>query len=152
QGLDHMRDESVIGFAARRDAAMEAAEKVSGRALDAPIVKRKRWVGNDDVKFLQSGAFEQLGVVECVAPFDARAVFAVQEHIHSAERPYAAVRLLSEEREIIVADLLGHADQQRSRTARRVADARPFLRLEQFGDQSRDLRRCVKIAALLAGL
>src|SRR5262245_1739866 len=140
-----MGDESVISFATRRHTAVEAAEEVLGRVLGAPLVERERRVGNDDVELLQRITFEQLGAVERVAPFDARAVFAVQEHIHTAERPYAAIRLLSEEGEIVVADFFGHADQQRTRAARRVAYARPFPRTEQLGQKRRDLRRGVKL-------
>ena len=123
----------------------------------APLVERKRRIGDHDVELHQGVFLDQRRAAERVAPLDAGLVHAMQEHVHLAQRPGAPVGFHAVQRDIPFALGVGrhglpHLDQQRARSAGRIADAVARLRLEQLRQQHGDFRRRVELARLLAGV
>ena len=120
--LDHVADEGVIAFTLGRMPCQKRPWRsvVAVRAL----VERKRRIGDHDVK-APARCFQELRVAQSIAPFDVlgRDAYVMQEHIHHAERPGAAVVLLPIDSVIVAADLLGAFDEQRATATRWITDA-----------------------------
>ena len=152
RGFDHVADEGVVALALGRHAAPVAVEAVVRGIFCTPFVERERRVSDNDVEFHQAVVLDQRRAGEGVAPFDARAIHAVQEHVHARQRPGAAVGFHAEQREIAAADGARGLDQQTARAAGRVADAVTGLGLYQLRQQFGYLVRGVKLARLLAGI
>ena len=131
--------------------APETAVFVAGGAFRPPLVQREGGIGDHDVEAHQAVALHQRRVVQRVAPLDARGVAAVQIHIHTAERPGAAVALLPGQEVVAVRHLARRADEQRAGPACRVADAVAALRRHQPRQKLRNHLRRVKFASFLAG-
>jgi hypothetical protein len=115
-------DEGVVALALGRHAAPEAVVRVVLGEILAPLVEAERGIGDDDVEPHQVVALDQAGAGDGVAPLDAGIIHGVQEHVHAAQRPGGAVGLLAVEGEVLGADLLGDADEQRTGAAGGVAD------------------------------
>ena len=95
-------------------------------------------------------------LLERVALTDVGAADAVQQHVHLADGPGAAVEFLPGQFEIagIAADLLHvllRLDQHAARPAGRIVDRHAFLRLDQLDHEPDDLGRRVELATLLPG-
>ena len=150
--LDHVADEGVIAFALGRHAAPEAPVAIRRRVVRAPLVEREGRVGDDDVEVHQVVALAVLRVAQGVAPADVPGghVHVVEQHVHHAKRPRAAVDLLPVDGVILAADLLGTLDQQRSAATGGVTDALAGLRIEQAGEQGADFGRGVELTGFLA--
>ena len=125
---------------------------VGGGVLRAPLVEREGRIGDHHVEGHQAVAFDQGRAVEGVAPFDARGVLGVQEHVHARQRPGGAVHLLAVQGEVVGADFLGGADQQRAGAAGRVADGVAGLRRRQLRQQPGDRSGGVELTGFLAGV
>ena len=76
----------------------------------------------------------------------------MEQHVHHGQRPGAAVELLTIEREVVGAHLAARLDEQGTRAARWIADARAGGALGQTSQQARDLLRCKKFSSLLSGV
>ena len=80
-------------------------------------------------------ALDQSGAIERVAPFDARGVLGMQKHVHPSQRPCRAVHFLAVKGEVLGPDLFGRPDQQRTGTARRIANGVAGLRRRSFASR-----------------
>ena len=98
--FDHVGDEGVVALALGRNASPEPLVRIVPGEVGPPLVERERRIGHHDVELHQRIVFDQLRVGDRVAPLDAGGVLLVQEHVHPAERPRAAVRFLAEERKV----------------------------------------------------
>ena len=127
--FDHMGNERPVARALRRDAAMKPLVLIVGGVFRAPFVQREGRIGDDHVEGDQPVILDELRIGQRVAPFEPRAVDAVQEHVHLGERVRAAINLLTVEHHMARADELRRLDQQRSGTAGRVADLLAGVRL-----------------------
>ena len=150
--LEHVADEGPVALALGRNAAPEAVVGVVGRLVGAPLFEREGRIGHDGVELHQRVALLELRVAQRVAPADGGAVETVEQHVHHGQRPGAAVELLAVEREVVGAYLAARLDEQGTRAARRVADARAGGALGQTSQQGRNLLRCKKFSSLLPGV
>ena len=150
--LEHVADEGPVALALGRNAAPEAVVGVVGRLVGAPLFEREGRIGHDGVELHQRVALLELRVAQRVAPADRGAVETVEQHVHHGQRPGAAVELLAVEREVVGAYLAARLDEQGTRAARRVADARAGGALGQTSQQGRNLLRCKKFSSLLPGV
>jgi hypothetical protein len=135
-GFDHVQDEGVVAFGARRQATTETAELVGVGPLESPLFQAERRVGHHNVEVLEAGGtVKQLGVADGVAPLDAVVVFAMQEHVHLGQGPGAANGLLPVERVLaragVLTDQATALHQQRARTTGGVAYLVALLRRHQ---------------------
>ena len=111
--LDHVADKGIVTFALRRNAAMPAIEALHLLTclVGAPLIEGEGRIGRYYLETHELVVFYEFGFQERIAPFDTRAVLVVEEHVHHAERPGAADRLLTEERNVIafvsLADVAG---------------------------------------------
>ncbi len=152
RGLDHVADEGPVALGLGRNAAPEAVEAVVLGFLRAPLVQREGRVGHHDVEFHQAVVLHQRRAGEGVAPFDAGAVGAVQEHVHARQRPGAAVDLHAEQGVVAAAHFVGGLDEQAAGATGGVADAVARFGGGKSGDQPRDAVRGVELAGFLAGV
>ena len=150
--LEHVADEGPVALALGRNAAPEAVVGVVGRLVGAPLFEREGGIGHDGVELHQRVALLELRVAQRVAPADRGAVETVEQHVHHGQRPGAAVELLTVEREVVGAHLAARLDEQGTRAARRVADARAGGALGQSCQQGRNLLRREELAGLLPGV
>ena len=97
-------------------------------------------------------SLDERRAVESVAPFDARGILLVQEHVHPREGPGCAVDFLPVEGVVVRTDFVGGADQQRAGTTGRVAYRVAGLRSGEAGEQSGNSGRRVEFPGLLAGI
>ena len=112
RALDHVANKGVIPLALRRHAPVEAVKLVRIGGFGPPLVERERRIRHHHVELHQRIALDELRVQERVAPFDPGAILVVDEHIHSAKGPCAAVHFLPVEREVVVAHRIGYLDEE----------------------------------------
>ena len=108
----HMEDESVVAAALRRHMGREALVRVGFGLFVPPLVKAERRIGDDDVEAHQVVALNQGRRIQRVAPVDPGAVLLVQQHVEARQRARLAVRFLTEQLEIAVADFFAGPQQQ----------------------------------------
>ena len=152
---DHVLNEHQVGLlAALRHEVREPLLEL--HALGAVVLREGR-IGNHPVETADFATPVQMqGLLERVALTDVRAADAVQQHVHLANGPGAAVEFLPGQFEIagIAADLL-HVllglDQHAPRPAGRIIDRHAFRWLDQLDQEPDDLGRRVKLAPLLPG-
>ena len=119
----HMEDERVVAAALGRHMRREALVGIGLGLFVPPLVEAEGRIGDDDIEPHQVIAFDQSRRVERVAPIDPGAILLVQQHVKARQRPRLAVRFLAKELKIAVADFFAGAQQQRTRTACRIANA-----------------------------
>jgi hypothetical protein len=125
-------------------AAVIAVERIGLGFLDAPLVEGEGRIGHDDVELHQAVALDEARDCAGVAPLDAEAVHAVQEHVHAAEGVGGAVALLAEESEVAFVGLTAHLDEKGAGAAGGVANGVAFLGFQQTGEKRGNLTRACR--------
>src|SRR3989339_1333107 len=97
----HMLKKGIITLGLGRNAVAKSAISVICRGLTAPVLKRKRRIGNDPVKKHQFAVLDQFWITNGIAFFYIRIRQVMQEHIHLADGPGAEIFLLAKERYIL---------------------------------------------------
>ena len=113
-GLNHVADEGVVTLGFRRNTPPEAVVDIRFGLFDAPFLQGKRGIGHDVVEFHQAVMLHECGGGEGVAPLDPGGVRLVQEHVHPAQGPGAAVHLHAVDGMVTVAHGPGGLDQKSS--------------------------------------
>ena len=118
------------------------------------VVLAEGRIADDPVKAHQLATVPMAWVGERVVVLNICALDAVQEHVHLADGPDAAVVVLPVEAEVTrVATVLGDVvlgeDEHAARADAGVVDSHP--RFQQLDHQADDVARGVELAALLAG-
>ena len=127
--------------------------KGSFGAFSAPhLSSEKGGIGDHHVEPHQVVPLDERRAVQGVAPFDARGVLLVQEHVHPREGPGRAVDLLPVEGVVVRTDFVGGADQQRAGPTGRVAYRVARLGCGEPGEQSGNGGRRIEFPGLLAGV
>ena len=127
--------------------------------LHAPcrVVLRERRIGDHAVEAADLAAPVQVQrLLERVAVPDVGAADAVQQHVHLADGPGAAVEFLAGEFQVAgvaarLLDVLLGQDQHAARPHGGVVDAHALPRLDDLHHQADDLGGRVELAALLPG-
>ena len=152
RGFDHVADKRPVAFALRRNAAPKTVVFVSGGVIGSPLVQRERRIRYDGIEFHEPVALFEFGIVDGIAPADGGIVEPMEEHIHDREGPSASVGLLSVKGEVFRPDFAPGFDKQRTRSARRIANARSRLAFRELGDERGNLWRREKFSGLLSGV
>ncbi|OPY78026.1 MAG: hypothetical protein A4E65_02456 [Syntrophorhabdus sp. PtaU1.Bin153] len=127
-GLNHVADKGIIALAFRGDSAPETFEPVRFCLSSAPFVEGERWIGHYDVELHEAVVLHKGRIGQRIAPLDASAIQAVEEHVHAGERPGAAVHLHAEEGKIPAAHLPRCLNKETAGTAGRITYAVSRLR------------------------
>jgi len=120
------------------------------------ILLREGGIADDAVEAHQFTVLVQvLGIDQCVGVADVGVADAVEQEVHLADGPHAAVGVLPVERDVLrvaagLLDVIAGEDEHAAGTDAGVVDAHPGLRLEQADHQSHHLAGGVELAALLA--
>ena len=152
---EHVLHEHQVGLLARLGHPDGEAAGILDVLLD--VVLGEGRIGEHAVEAHQLAVLVLvLRAAEGVVLADVGVRDAVQEHVHLADGPDAAVALLAEEREVarvaaVLADVLARLDQHAARAAGRVVDAHAWLRVDELDQHADDIGRGVELAALLAG-
>ena len=122
----------------------------------AAVVLRERRIGEDAVELADLPVVQDLRVLQRVRVLDGEARDVVEDHVHDADRPDGAVRVLAVEGEVVrVLALLLHIlvalDQEAAGADGGVVDLLPGARLHELHEQADDFAGRVELAALLAG-
>ena len=150
----HVLEEHQVGLLAALGA--EAVAEALGELYPlAVIVLREGRVADDAVKAHQLALVQVERVEQRVVVLDVGVGDAVEEHVHLADGPNAAVGVLAVERQVtgIAAGLLhvlAREDQHAARADARIIDAHPGLGPEQPHHQPHHVAGGVELAALLA--
>ena len=154
----HVQQKAQVAPRARRDRviAVESVMRVVGRELVPPVLQAERRIRDHPVVGQQPPAVVQQPRLRDHVPFfQPRRPQSVQQQVQLANGQRAPVALLTFQHQVprvavVLLDVLRRVDQHPARPRRRVADAHPFLRFQQFHDQPDHLARGVELAALLA--
>ncbi len=151
---DHVLHEHEVGLLAGfRAEFAEAAGELHGGAA---VVLRERRVGEHAIEFARLTVFQDQRVLQRIPVLDGEAGDVVEDHVHVADGPDRAVRVLPIERKVVgilplLLDVLVGLDQKTARAGRGVVDGVAGLGLGELHQQAHDLGGGVELAAFLAG-
>ena len=134
----------------------QSRKRVGELQRGAAVVLRERRVGEHPVELANLPVVQDLRVLQRVGVLDGEARDAVEDHVHLADRPDGAVRVLPVEREVVrvfalFLDVLVALDQHAARADGRVVDLIARRGLHELHQQADDFAGRVELAALLAG-
>ena len=153
QARQHVLDEHEVGLLAGLRAPF--AEAVGEAHVGAAVVLRERGVGEHPVELADLPVLQDLRVLQRIPVPDGEVGDVVEDHVHVADRPRGAVRVLPVERQIVrVLALLLHVavrlDQEAAGTGGGVVDRVAGPGPGELHQQAHHFRGRVELAALLA--
>lgn len=150
--LEHVADEGPVALALGRNAAPEAVVGVVGRLVGAPLFEREGGLATTVSNFISASPSLSFGL-RSVSP---QRMVALSKPWSSmfimASAQVLPLSLLTVEREVVGAHLAACLDEQGTRAARRVADARAGGAFGQPSQQGRNLLRREELSSLLPGV
>ena len=154
---DEVEEEGVIAILGRRNTVLEALVGVIGRIkATGPGFGRKVGIGDGEVERLEAvGAVREVRGGQGVALPQYGDFVAVQDHVHSRQRPGDVVHLLAIDADA-VRRLVGGFEQQRARATSGIVDGLVRAGIGADTDHlrydARDLGRGVELPFALPGL
>ncbi len=151
---DHVLHEHQVGLLAAL--GHEGVEPLGELHPVASVVLREGRIGDHPVEAADFALLvEMLRLLDRVALANVGTADAVQEHVHLADGPGAAVEFLSGQFQVAgittcLLHVLLRLDEHTARPGTRIVDAHAFLRFDQLDHHANDFGRRVELATLFA--